>query len=207
MAITTYAELQTAVANWLNRDDLTAVVPDFISLAEAQIARDVRHWQMMEQAALTVAAQYEDLPASWLETIRLTITSGTQRALETAGLNEIMAQRQRADSPSTPNLYAHVGGKLEFYPTPDTAYSMELTYYARVPALSDSNTTSWLLTEAPDVYLYGALVHAAPYLKDDARIQIWEAFHAQAIDNLNTSSSDAKYGGSGLVMRSRRGAF
>jgi hypothetical protein len=68
-----------------------------------------------------------------------------------------------------------------------------------------SNTTNWLLTEAPDVYLYGALVHTAPYLKDDARIAIWESFFAQGIDNLNISSSDAKYGGSGLVMKIKRG--
>jgi hypothetical protein len=195
MAITTYAELQTAVANWLNRDDLTAVVPDFISLAEAQIARDVRHWQMMEQAALTVDAQYEDLPASWLETIRLTITSGTQRALETAGLNEIMAQRQRADSPSTPNLYAHVGGKLEFYPTPDTAYSMELTYYARVPALSVSAPTNWLLTDAPDVYLYGALLQSAPYLSDDPRTEVWAGLYSAAVLRLNQASDKGRSSG------------
>ena len=85
-------------------------------------------------------------------------------------------------------------------------YNASLVYYARVPTLSVSNTTNWLLTEAPDVYLYGALVHSAPYLKDDARIQVWEALLAQGINNLNTSSADAKYGGSGLVMRTKRGA-
>jgi hypothetical protein len=75
-----------------------------------------------------------------------------------------------------------------------------------VPALSGTNATNWLLTEAPDVYLYGALVHTAPYLKDDARIQVWEALFAQGIENLRTSSVEAKYGGSGLVIKPKRGA-
>jgi hypothetical protein len=102
--------------------------------------------------------------------------------------------------------YALTAGGIELYPTPDLTYNASLVYYACVPTLSASNTTNWLLTEAPDVYLYGSLVHSAPYLKDDARAQIWEVLAGQAIDKLNTSSSDAKYGGTGLVMRTKRGA-
>ena len=61
MAITTYAELKSSIANWLNRDDLTAVIPDFIALAEAQIARDIRHWRQEKRVTTSVNEQYENL--------------------------------------------------------------------------------------------------------------------------------------------------
>ena len=73
MSITTYAELQSAVGDWLNRDDLSPVVTSFISLAEARINRDLRHRQQETRSALTVGARYVDLPADWLETIRIQI--------------------------------------------------------------------------------------------------------------------------------------
>ncbi len=70
MSITTYSELKTAVANWLNRDDLTAVIPDFISLAEADMDRKVRHWRMEKRATVQLDDQYSRVPSDWLESIR-----------------------------------------------------------------------------------------------------------------------------------------
>jgi hypothetical protein len=202
MALSTYAELQAAVSTWLNRDDLTAVIPDFITLAEAQIARDIRHWRMIEQATLTVDAQYEDIPADWVETIRMVLSTSDRRKLETASLSEIMDRRHVDDSVGAPMLYAHVGDKFEFYPTPDGSYSVELTYYETVPALSVSNTTNWLLTQAPDVYLYGSLVQSAPYLSDDQRITVWAELYAAATMRLNMASDAARSSGT-LRLRTR----
>jgi hypothetical protein len=208
MTITTYATLKTAIADFLNRDDLTSVVPTFIRLAESRISREIRHWRMETRSTAQLDTQYSAIPADYLSPIRLQITDAPTSEVSPISTAQLLQLRgDREDRVGRPVHYALTAGGIELFPTPDETYNASLVYYARVPALSDSTTTNWLLTEAPDVYLYGALVHAAPYLKDDARIQIWEAFHAQAIDNLNTSSSDAKYGGSGLVMRSRRGAF
>src|SRR6185503_2733971 len=72
-----------------------------------------------------------------------------------------------------PRFFSVVGGEFQFFPAPSQAYNAELTFYQRIPALSASNSTNWLLTLNPDAYLYGSLLQAAPYLKDDARTSTW----------------------------------
>lgn len=207
MSIATYSELQSAVADFLNRDDLASAVPTFIRLAEARFSRDLRHWRMETRSTAELDTQYSAIPADFLQPIRLQITDAPTSEVAPISTAQMLQLRgDRNDRVGRPTNYALTAGGIELYPTPDLTYNASLVYYARIPALSASNTTNWLLNEAPDVYLYGALVHSAPYLKDDARIQIWEALLAQGINNLNTSSADAKYGGSGLVMKPKRGA-
>lgn len=202
MTVSTYSELQTAVADFLDRDDLTSIVPTFIALAEANIQRDVRHWRQITKTTFTVDEQYEDLPSDWLETIRLSLDSTNGRKLELGSLAEIMDRRERwEDAVGTPQLYAHVGSQFEFWPTPDGSYSAELLYYAKVPDLA-TNSTNWLLTYAPDVYLYGSLVHSAPYLQEDARIQAWAALYAASAGKLNAESAAARGSGT-LRIRTR----
>ena len=207
MSISTYSELQSAVADFLNRDDLASAVPTFIRLAEARFSRDLRHWRMETRSTAELDTQYSAIPADFLQPIRLQITDAPTSEVAPISTAQMLQLRgDRNDRVGRPTNYALTAGGIELYPTPDLTYNASLVYYARIPALSASNTTNWLLNEAPDVYLYGALVHSAPYLKDDARIQVWEALLAQGINNLNTSSADAKYGGSGLVMKPKRGA-
>ena len=86
-------------------------------------------------------------------------------------------------------------------PTPDGAYSSILMYYAKVPTLSDSNETNWLLTHHPDIYLYGALLHSAPYLKEDERAQTWAALYTSAVERVNNASSKSTTSGSGLRLK------
>jgi hypothetical protein len=204
MTITTYATLKTAVADFLNRDDLTSVVPTFIALAEADMQRKVRHWRMETRSTAQLDTQFSAIPSDWVETIRFYLTTGETSRLELISQAE-MIDRKEADSNVTgrPYYYAMTGSQFELYPVPDGTYAGELLYYAKIPALSDSATTNWLLTNAPDAYLYGALIHSAPYLKDDARVQVWAALYQSAIDGLNTSSNDARHSGTGLRMKIR----
>ena len=202
MAITTYAELKSSIANWLNRDDLTSVIPDFISLTEAGINRDLRHYKMINRVDATLDSRYVQMPADWLETVRFGITSGTTYRLELISRDDMLEYRQNtSDIAGIPKFYANIGDTIEVFPTPAAEYQMQLQYYAKTPALSDSNTDNWLLSDAPDIYLYGALVQAAPYLNDDARVQTWAALYSAAIQSLQKSSDDTRFAGSGLRMR------
>jgi len=203
-----YDELKAGIADFLNRDDLTAVIPSFIRLAESRIDRDLRHWKQERRTEVTVDAQYNDvLPSDFLRPIRLQLLSGSTGELSPMSTAQMLQRRgDSSDLPGRPTAYGLTAGDLEVFPTPSEAQDVSLLYYGRIAALSASNSVNWLLTEAPDVYLYGALVHTAPYLKDDARIQIWEALFKLGLDTLNRTSDDAKYGGSGLKMRTRRGA-
>ena len=202
MPITTYTDLKTSIASWLNRDDLTSVIPDFISLAEAGINRDLRHYKMIERADATLDSRYVQMPADWMETVRFSITSGDTYRLELVSRDDMLEYRQKtADTSGRPRFYANIGDTIEVFPTPDADYTMQLQYYAKTPALSDSNASNWLLLDAPDVYLYGTLIQSAPYLQDDARTQTWAALYAAALQSLQKASDDTRFAGSGLRMR------
>jgi len=94
-------------------------------------------------------------------------------------------------------------GSIELLPTAAADRTLGMVYYASPASLSDSNTSNWLLTYYPDAYLYGALIHSAPYLADDSRIQVWAALLKSAIDGINSDSDKATYGGTGHKMKIR----
>jgi hypothetical protein len=204
MAITTYTELQASIADTLNRDDLSAAVPTFISLAEADMQRRVRHWRMEKRSTAELDTQYSAIPADFVEVIRFYVTSNDTRPLELISQAELLDRKaKRSNASGAPAYYALTAGELEIYPVPDGTYDVELYYISRIPALSDSNASNWMLEQYQDAYLYGALVHSAPYLKDDARIQVWAALYQNAIDAINAESERSKFGGSGRRMKIR----
>ena len=206
MAITNYTDLQTTIADFLNRDDLTSVIPTFIQLAEAEMNRLVRHWKMEKRATGQQSAgdQWMQVPNDWLETIRLHLTgSGTSAVTMTsrAAMADIRAKNEDV-STVAPYLYTHADGQFELYPTPSDTTDFELLYYQQIPDLA-TNSTNWLLEDAPDVYLYGALRHSAPYLAEDARSAVWEKYYGEALQMLNNASEQARYSGSGMTLKVR----
>jgi hypothetical protein len=204
MALTTYDELKTSIADFLNRDDLTSVIPDFISLAEADMNRGLRHWRQEKRSTAEIDTQYSAMPADFLEVISFHISSGDYRSLELVSKAQMQDRRYKSgDTSGKPAFYAITAGEIEVYPTPDGTYNAELYYYSRITALSDSDTSNWVLEYFPDAYLYGALVHSSPYLKEDARTQVWASLYANAISAINAESEKSKFGGSGRRMRIR----
>lgn len=204
MPITTYAELKTAIADFLNRDDLDSVASTFVSLAETDMQRKVRHWRMEKRSTAEIDTQYSAIPADFVEAVRFYVTSGDTQPLELISQAELLdRKRKNMNTSGKPMFYALTAGEIEVYPAPDATYTAELYYIARIPALSDSNTTNWLLDAYKDAYLYGSLIHSAPYLKEDARIQTWAALYQSAVDAINTESEKGKFGGSGLRLKIR----
>jgi hypothetical protein len=203
MSISNFSELKSSIADFLNRDDLTSVIPTFIKLAEADMNRKIRHWRMEKRATANLDTQYTAFPNDFIEGIRLMITGTTEFRLELITLSELMDKRSENNASGTPRFYALVDGSFEVYPTPDQTYTLEMLYYERIDALSDSNTTNWALTYHPDAYLYGALTHSAPYLGEDARSQVWAQLYQNAISGTNMEDQQAKSSGSGHRMRIR----
>lgn len=202
MPITNYTELKSAVADFLNRDDLTSVIPTFISLAEAQMQRVIRHHKMMQRSEAEIDTRYFALPSDWAETVRFHVIGDRTYRLELTSLDDMLQLRQANGNPTgIPTHFAHVGEQLEVYPTPSGTFDVELLYFKDIPALSDSNTTNWLLTDYPDVYLYGALMQSAPYLDDDQRMQVWSTLYGNAVQAINQESKKSRYSGAGMRVR------
>lgn len=202
MALSNYTELKSTIADFLDRTDLTSIIPAFIELAEAQIHRDLRHWRMEARATSSLNTEYSNLPTDWLETISVHLTGNGTSVVNLASRDAIGDKRaQGNDTTGRPYLYTHAAGALELFPTPDASYGLELLYYSKPDALSDSVATNWILDEAPDVYLYGALIHSAPYLAEDARTSTWAQLYSAAVSKLNADSERARHGGSGLQLK------
>jgi hypothetical protein len=204
MALTTYAELKTSIGDWLNRSDLTSVIPDFISLAEAQIERTLRARQMIVRANASFDAQYGAVPSDFLETKSLKLTStNPQTPLEFLSIDALDQKAAEYTASGKPKFFGVVGGQLRIVPTPDSTYTTELTYYAKLSKLSTSNTSNWLLSSSPDIYLYGSLLQAAPYLQDDARIQTWATLYERALNDSQTADDRGASSGGALLTRAK----
>jgi hypothetical protein len=204
MALTTYAELKTSIGDWLNRADLTAVIPDFISLAEAQVERTLRTRQMIVRANASFDAQYGAVPGDFLETKSLKLTStNPQTPLEFLSIDALDNKAAEYTGSGKPRFFGVVGGQFRIVPTPDATYTTELTYYAKLTKLSSSVATNWLLTSNPDIYLYGSLLQAAPYLQDDARIQTWATLYERALNDSQTADDRGASSGGALLTRAK----
>jgi hypothetical protein len=204
MALSTYAELKTSIGDWLNRSDLTNAIPDFISLAEAQVERTLRTRQMIVRANASFDAQYGAVPADFLETKSLKLTSTNPHTpLEFLSIDALDNKASEYTGSGKPRFFGVVGGQFRLVPVPDATYTTELTYYAKLTKLSNSVTTNWLLTSSPDIYLYGALLQAAPYLQDDARIQVWSSLYDRAMSELQTADDRGASSGGALLTRAK----
>lgn len=203
MALSTYSELKASVADWLNRSDLTTTIPDFISLAEAQVERKLRTRQMMSRATATIDTEYGAVPADFLEVKSLKLQTNPVTPLQFETIDSLDNLQGLYPSASKPRYFSIVGGQIRTVPVPDSSYTAELTYYAKLTKLSDSVTTNWLLTAAPDVYLYGALLQAAPYLKDDARITVWATMYTSAMEDLQVADDRGATSGGALIARAK----
>tara|TARA_R110000824_G_scaffold284621_1_gene472859 strand:+ start:1114 stop:1722 length:609 start_codon:yes stop_codon:yes gene_type:complete len=191
MTLTTYAGLQAAIADFLDRQDLTATIPTFIALAETRISRDLAHWKQEKRVETTFDERYELIPNDMIEALSLQHADGGR--IMTMAATEMQERRGTTDNQAgKPTSVRLTAGQFELYPTPDQSYAVSLLYRGRIPALADDNTSNWLLLDAPDVLLYGALGQSAPYLKDDARLSVWAALYQSAVDALNAENKSAK---------------
>tara|TARA_R100001509_G_scaffold71299_1_gene39791 strand:- start:1936 stop:2556 length:621 start_codon:yes stop_codon:yes gene_type:complete len=204
MALTNYTELKASIADFLNRDDLTAVIPDFITLAESGMNREVRHWRMETRKTAVLDTQYTALPTDFLEPIRMSLNTADTNTLEMVNAFQISNLRaQNLNTTGRPVNFSILDGSIEVFPSPDSNYTLEMLYYQKIDELGSVNTSNWVLSNFPDAYLYGSLVHSSPYLAEDNRIQTWAALYQKAINDINSESERSKTSGSGRRMKIR----
>ena len=202
MALVNYSDLKTSIADWLNRSDLTATIPDFITLAESGFNKEIRNRKMIKRATATIDSQYSAVPADWLQTVDFVIESNPVVTLEFITNEKLDKLRETYTSSGTPKFYTIVGQELEVLPVPDSAtLTGEITYYSKIPNLTDVNPTNWLMNSSPDIYLYGSLLQSAPYLVDDSRIPVWASMYQKLVKDLEIADQKARVGDSTLKMK------
>lgn len=183
-----YTNLLSTVSDYLERDDLTASIPIFIMLAETKVSRILKAQlaQIAVTNTLTLNSPALVKPDRWIETISFTIGTPTgivvlkERTRET-----IQSMYPVLTDTGTPKYYAEWQENYYYIgPTPDTAYSFELMLFQQPPALSDIQQTNYLTETAPDLLLYSTLLEATAFLKNDARLQVWQAARDQILSDL-----------------------
>lgn len=194
----TYSELKTAIADYLHRTDLTTKIPQFIERAEAYLFREINIKDLRVSVAGTTTGEYVTLPADFSEVVRLTCNyGGTEYDLNYASqpINYTVA---------SPKHYALENNKLRIFGT-STGQAYTLYYTPKMTALSDSNTSNWLLANASDLYLYAASLEAARYIRDQAQEDKLQMLVSPLIDSIKRYTERKGQSTSGsLQIRPRR---
>tara|TARA_R110002020_G_scaffold319461_2_gene535362 strand:+ start:441 stop:1067 length:627 start_codon:yes stop_codon:yes gene_type:complete len=207
MAISTYAELKTTIASWLDREDLTDVIPDFIALTESRHRRDfkIRRMETRVTANTIADTEYYSLPDNYVSMRNIQLNTDPKTSLEYL-TPEIMDRVKGGSSTGKPKAYSIIGNNFQLRPIPDGVYEIEMLYYKYFTPLSDSNTTNDMLTYHPDIYLYGALVEAEPYLQNDKRLQTWASLYDRAKKDLIDTNERDRHSGTAPTTRIDYGA-
>ena len=198
-AISSYSTLKTAVADFLARSDLTSYLAYFIEAGEERIYRELKCRQMETAVSSAISSGVIALPSGFRGFKTLYIDGSPITPLRPMDLDSLYREFTTRSSDGEPIAYAINGGNVEFGPYPDSAYTVKGTYWKKLDALSDSNTSNWLITDAPYMLLWAALVESEPFNKNDERIPVWERKYVEAREGLKTEQRNE--GGSGLSMR------
>jgi len=206
MSIANYSELNTAVANWLDRDDLTDRIPEFIALCEARFNRLLRIRAMeYKQTASTVSGQRNlALPTGFIQMRNLQINASPIVPMQYV-TPEIYDRLYGSTLTGTPQMYTIIADEIQLGPIPGSVLTIEMLFYKKFDALTASATTNWMIINAPDVYLYGCLLEAEPFIMNDPRVQLWAAAFEQSITSMQEQDNKDRHSGSALRVMNTSG--
>jgi hypothetical protein len=197
LSITTKLELVNSVAAWLRRPSAVSVIPDWITLCEKDMQRRLKVGdQEVYGGTLTTTADNAivALPTGFTKMRRL-------RLIQSWGNTDLWpvslapSDDQNVNFTGPPRAVSVDGSNLSIRPIPDQAYTLSIDYYAKFTPLSTDGSTNWILTDNPDAYLYGTLMHSAPYLGTDQRLTLWENAYNSAIDGINRADFEKRFAG------------
>ena len=200
MALDNYTNLQATIARWLNRDDLTTDIPDFITLCEQTLRRELKRRTLTQ--AITLDSGTVTLPSDVEEVVALSLdTDSYHGPLDLTTIVGVRDHLERYSPTGLPRVYAVLDNTLRLAPVPDTSYTGVIVYREKLVSLSGSNPSNATLVRAPDAYLYGALLEAALFLEHDERAPIWKAKFDEAIDAENLQREKEELGAAPIAPR------
>lgn len=191
MAFDTFSNLKTAIANYLNRDDLTAFIGDFITLTESRLNRELRVREMISSDISTTTVsgtQSYSLPTGFLEAKSVVYQSNPYKTLKFISNSDFYDKYNASVGNGQPNFFTIVGTNILLGNPPDSANTLQIDYFKTITPLSDSNPTNSILTNYPELYLYGSLAESSSFTFQDERIQTWGSLYKEAIKNANETA-------------------
>ena len=210
MALNNFTSLKTAIANWLNRTDLTnEITDDFIKLTEADFNSKLRIRQMEQIDTITIDSETESVPSGFIAVRSFYIlSSSTKFPLEYITPHNLFEIRggSRSGRPRSYTLEAdNETEQFRFGPSPDTTYTGYLSYYKNFESLSSSsaNSSNYILTSHPGIYLYGSLYHASNFIGgiDPSQKQNFLQMYIAALERCENNDKQDNYGGAPVVQR------
>lgn len=203
MAISTYGQLKTAIANWLDNDSLTNRIPEFVTLAESRINQSLRTRENEKRITASISTQLFDMPANFIEMRNIQLNTDPIQHLSYVS-PEQMDQFQPNSTSGQPTTYTIHGDEFQFKPIPDATYTVEMTYWYELTAFSGDSDTNTVLTKFPGLYLYASLVAASPFIGDDSRLSIWAELYTSLMDKINSRDRIGRYSGTKLYAKPQR---
>ena len=207
MALGTFTEVKDAIADWLDRSDLTSRIPDFIALAEARFNRDLRIRPMEVRSIMNTSSgqKYYNLPGGYLQMRNIQLNTNPTTPLEYI-TPEMLDRLYGSNTTGKPRAYTLIGDEIQLSPVPDSAYELEMAFYEKFSPLGDGTsgtvTTNWITKNAPDVLLYSSLLEAEPFIKNDERISLWLNAYNVGIKRIQDADSRDRHSGSAMRIRS-----
>ena len=200
MALSTYDELKTSIANWADRADLAQFIPDFIFLCEARYNRELRLRSMeQKEYANTIGGQSNyALPTNYLQMREFRLNTNPTKSLQYVS-PEIYESWNVGSG--EPKWYTIIANEIRLGPVPAGVYEMEMLFWRKFPSLSSTTPTNWMLTNSPDIYLYGSLMEMEPFIQNDERTALWAAGYDRAIQTLQLQDDKDRHSGSALTVQ------
>lgn len=197
--ITSYATLQTAVSDYLEREDLATFIPNFIQNCEGKLYRDVKLRDMETALSETVSSGVISVPTRYLELKYAYVDQSPVRPLQIVPVQDVYEQYPvRSSGP--PVVIAREGSNFIFGPVPADGVTIKGLYYKYYEPVRTTDP-NWYITNAPHVLLYGSLIEAEPFLRNDERIQLWRSLYDEGVGLLKRESLEERRSGGYLAAR------
>ena len=201
--ITDYGSLQSALTDYLHRTDLAVQIPTFIQLAEAKISNNIksRLLEVSTNLYTVYGVNSVALPSDYgsLKNIQI---AGSLNTVLTLLPDDTFLEYSNNNATSLPRYYCIQGNNILLSPTPDLVYTLNVVYYQNLTTLSGTNSTNWVLTRYPYIYLYGALIEASVFINDPEQVQFFQLKFDDAIKDMWQNFTYESFSGSSLSARS-----
>jgi hypothetical protein len=199
--VTSYSSLLTAIGDWLARSDLTGFIPNFVQNFEEDFLREPKNYGRWMESALNVsiASSVATVPTDYLGLKYAYVNGSPSSKLDRASLNQCYGRYPRGGDTGRPVLIARDAGNFVFGPAPDSNYTIKGTYYAKpvlLRSFAADAAAHWMIINAPDVIIYGALLQSAPFLRNESRLPMWQQMYSLSLESYRRMNRDEDVSGS-----------